>query len=80
VVARTIKGKGARAVENQDGEHGMPVEDPDGAVAELGGVRDIRVEVPKPADDGKPHAFEVGPLELPRCESGEEVAMRKAYG
>jgi transketolase len=80
IVARTIKGKGARAVENQDGKHGKPVEDPDSAVAELGGVRDIRVEVPKPADDGKPHAFEVGPLELPRYEPGEEVATRKAYG
>jgi transketolase len=80
IVARTIKGKGARAVENQDGKHGKPVEDPDSAVAELGGVRDIRVEVPKPADDGKPHVFEVGPLELPRYEPGEEVATRKAYG
>ncbi len=55
-------------------------EDTASAVAELGGVRDIRVEVRKPTGDGKPHAFEVGPLELPRYEPGEEVATRKAYG
>jgi len=80
IVARTIKGKGVRAVENQDGKHGKPIEDPDSAVAELGGVRDITVEVPKPTGDDKPHAFEVGPLELPRPEPGEEVATWKAYG
>jgi transketolase len=80
IVARTIKGKGVSAVENQDGKHGKPLEDTDSAVAELGGVRDIRVEVRKPTGDGKPHAFEVGPLELPRYKPGEEVATRKAYG
>jgi transketolase len=80
VVARTVKGKGVSSVENQDGKHGKPVEDPEGAVAELGGVSDVRVEVPGPDGDGKPHLFDVGPLELPRYDLGEEVATRKAYG
>jgi transketolase len=80
IVARTIKGKGVGAVEDQDGKHGKPLDDADAAVAELGGSRDVRVEVRKPAGSGRPHAFEVGALELPRYERGEQVATRKAYG
>ena len=48
VIARTLKGKGVAAVENQNGWHGKPLEDPDAAIAELGGPRNIRVEVAKP--------------------------------
>ncbi|HEU4448704.1 MAG TPA: transketolase [Gaiellaceae bacterium] len=79
VVARTIKGKGVAAVENQGGAHGKALDDPEEAIAELGGVRDltIRVTLPEPAE---PHRFESGPLELPRYEVGDEVATRKAYG
>jgi transketolase len=79
VVARTLKGKGVAAVENRDGWHGKPLEDPEAAIAELGGLRDVRVEVSKP-DLAKRHEFPVGPLELPRYEIGTEVATRKAYG
>ena len=39
VVARTMKGKGVAAVENQNGFHGKPLDDPDAAIAELGGLR-----------------------------------------
>ncbi|MGZ4358686.1 MAG: thiamine pyrophosphate-dependent enzyme, partial [Gaiellaceae bacterium] len=45
VVARTIKGKGYAAVEDKDGWHGKPVENPEKAIAELGGVRNILVDV-----------------------------------
>jgi transketolase len=79
VIARTIKGKGVRAVENEEGWHGKPLDDPDAAIEELGGLRNIVVEVAKPRP-GEPHRFETGALELPRYEVGSEVATRKAYG
>ena len=79
VVARTVKGKGVAAVENQGGWHGKPLEDPEGAIAELGGDRDLRIEVAKP-EPGEPHRFASGTLALPRYELGSEVATRKAYG
>jgi transketolase len=79
VIARTIKGKGVKAVENQEGWHGKPLDDPDAAIEELGGLRNITVEVAKPPA-GEPHRFETGALELPRYEVGDEVATRKAYG
>jgi transketolase len=80
VVARTIKGKGVKAVEDKDGWHGKALDDPDAAIAELGGVRNIHVDVAKP-EPGEPRRFSSdGPLELPRYELGDEVATRKAYG
>jgi transketolase len=79
IVARTIKGKGVKAVEDKDGWHGKALDDPDAAIEELGGVRNIHVEVPKP-ESGEPHRFPDGPLELPRYELGQKVATRKAYG
>jgi transketolase len=79
VIARTIKGKGVKAVEDKDGWHGKPLDDPDAAIAELGGVRNIHVDVAKPAP-AEAHRFPDRPLELPRYELGDEVATRKAYG
>jgi transketolase len=79
VLARTIKGKGVKAVENEEGWHGKPLDDPDAAIEELGGLRNITVDVAKP-DAGEPYRFETGSLELPRYEVGSEVATRKAYG
>ena len=79
IVARTIKGKGVKAVEDKEGWHGKPLDDPDAAIEELGGIRNIHVEVTKP-DPAEPHTFPNNPLELPRYELGQEVATRKAYG
>ena len=79
IVARTIKGKGVKAVEDKDGWHGKALDDPDAAIAELGGIRNIHVDVAKP-EPAEPHRFPDGPLELPRYELGQEVATRKAYG
>ena len=46
IVAKTVKGKGAEAVENKDGAHGKALDDPEAAIAELGGERaDLRIEV-----------------------------------
>ena len=79
VIAHTIKGKGVKAVENKEGWHGKPLDDPDAAIEELGGRTNVTVEVAKP-EPAEPYVFETGPLELPRYEIGTEVATRKAYG
>jgi transketolase len=79
IVARTIKGKGVAAVEDKAGFHGKALDDPEESIAELGGVRDIRVEVARP-ERREPHRFETKQLELPRYDVGDEVATRKAYG
>ncbi|HZB72713.1 MAG TPA: transketolase [Acidimicrobiales bacterium] len=80
VVARTKKGKGVKAVEDQLNQHGKPLPDADEAIEELGGVRSITVPVAKPDAAGSPHDFPTGDLSLPRYEVGAEVATRKAYG
>ncbi len=81
VVARTVKGKGVKAVENQPGKHGKALDDPEEAIRELGDERSIVVDVRKPEGDAEPHRFETGALELPRYElGGKAVATRKAYG
>jgi len=79
IVAKTIKGKGVKAVENKDGFHGKALDDPEAAIEELGGIRNITIDVAKP-ELGEPHRFEHGTLELPSYEVGDEVATRKAYG
>jgi transketolase len=80
IVARTLKGKGVKAVENQPGQHGKALDDPEGSIAELGGERHIVVDVHKPEGAAEPHVFETSALELPTYELGKEVATRKAYG
>jgi transketolase len=80
IVARTIKGKGVAEVENKPGWHGKALDDPEHAIEELGGARNIIVDVAKPETGAQPHVFETGPLELPAYEVGDEIATRKAYG
>ncbi|MGP3952455.1 transketolase [Streptomyces sp. 7N604] len=79
IIARTLKGRGVAAVEDREGFHGKPLPDAAEAVAELGGVRDLRVEVHAPPEVHDPQrpAF---PLELPRYGIGEKAATRTAYG
>ncbi|HWM55287.1 MAG TPA: transketolase, partial [Solirubrobacterales bacterium] len=79
VLARTKKGRGVKAVEDQPGKHGKPLDDPEGAIAELGGERDLTVRLAPPVG-GSPHTFEVSGGDVPSWELGEEVATRKAYG
>ena len=79
IVARTIKGKGVKAVENKEGWHGKTLDDPEEAITELGGERHIVVDVQKPAAF-EPKRRESRTPELPRYEVGDEVATRKAYG
>jgi transketolase len=79
IVARTLKGKGVKAVEDKGGWHGKALDDPAEAISELGGIRNIQVDVAKP-EEAEPHRFPDGELELPHYEIGDEVATRKAYG
>jgi transketolase len=80
IVAKTIKGKGVSEVEDKGGFHGKALDDPEASIAELGGERNLTIEVHEPARGAQPHRFETGELELPRYEVGSEVATRKAYG
>jgi transketolase len=79
IFARTKKGSGVAAVEDEEGQHGKPLDDPDAAVEELGGVRSLSVEVQGPP---APKPFEVprAAVERPGYEIGEKVATRGAYG
>jgi transketolase len=79
IIARTKKGKGVKAVEDQPGKHGKPLDDPDAAIVELGGERDLTVELAAPAG-GKAHTFGAPGGELPTWDVGEQEATRKAYG
>jgi transketolase len=79
IFARTKKGSGVAAVEDKDGWHGKPLEDPDAAVEELGGVRSLRVEVKGPGE-APPYEIARAEVERPAYEVGEKVATRGAYG
>src|SRR6185437_8518251 len=89
IIARTVKGRGVRAVENVNGAHGKPVPDADEAIAELGGIRDLTVQVmpPQSATAGSTTATSAGPQDgrtaqmfMPGYELGESVATRSAFG
>jgi transketolase len=79
IVARTKKGKGVKAVEDQPGKHGKPLDDAEEAIQELGGERDLSVDVAKPPA-GEAHTFQTSGGDLPTWELGDEEATRKAYG
>ncbi|MFP4103301.1 transketolase, partial [Coleofasciculus sp.] len=83
IIARTVKGKGASVVENQNGWHGKNLDDDQAkeAIQELGGQRNITISVQKPEEEGEPATIgEMQPLELPTYDEGEKVATRTAYG
>jgi len=80
VIAKTIKGKGVSAVADKPGFHGKALDDADAAIAELGGKRDLEIEVTKPQGDPAPQPVAEERLELPKWQVGEEVATRLAYG
>jgi transketolase len=81
ILARTEKGHGVAAVANKNGFHGKPLADPEAAIAELGGLRNLRVDVAKPTGSAEVHRFPAsGELHLPEYEVGSKEATRKAYG
>jgi transketolase len=83
IIARTVKGRGVRAIANVEGAHGKPVPDADEAIAELGGLRDLTVQVmpPQSNDPGEePKRTPLSQLSLPDYEVGDAVATRTAFG
>ena len=83
IIARTVKGKGVAAVENREGAHGKPLPDATEAIAELGGERNIVVQVPHPEPESpvrpEPATAAAVPA-MPAFDEGEAVATRTAYG
>ncbi len=79
IFARTKKGSGVAAVEDQPNQHGKPLADPEAAIEELGGERDLRVAVAAPGQ-AAPYEIAREPVEKPAYELGEKVATRGAYG
>jgi len=80
IVARTRKGRGVEAVEDQPGWHGKPLDDPDAAVEELGGRRDHRITPAPPPDDPPGRTYDLAPAVLPRYDIGTTKSTRRAYG
>jgi transketolase len=84
VLARTIKGKGFSEIENKDGWHGkaLPEDMAERAIAELGGVRNLRADTPRP-EPGESAVRRGGTgvsIALPAYSKEDKVATRKAYG
>ncbi|MEA5622834.1 transketolase [Nostoc sp. UHCC 0251] len=83
IIARTKKGKGVASLEDLGGWHGKALkpDDEKKAIAELGGERNIRIQVNKPEEQGQPVAIgNPQPLELSTYNKGAKVATRRAYG
>ncbi len=80
ILARTEKGHGVAEVANKNGFHGKPLPHPEAAIEELGGIRNLHVDVHKPDGGAAPHRFDEALLELPGYEVGGKEATRRAYG
>jgi transketolase len=85
IVARTRKGEGVSFVVDHEGFHGKPLDDPDRAIAELGGVRNLGVRVRGPASSSSTSSssslsFTAPGGTPPTYEVGAKVSTRKAYG
>lgn len=82
VLARTIKGRGVRRIADAPGLPGRPLSDADEAVAELGGVRSIRVTPPPPVGAKPRDRRSTGrrPQDLPTWRPGAFVSTRDAIG
>ncbi|MGP1673643.1 MAG: transketolase, partial [Candidatus Limnocylindrales bacterium] len=81
IVARTVKGSGVGAVADQSGMHGKPLDDLDGALAELGAMthKRITVAVRGPMGEVEVHRSPSATLDLPRYRVGSQEATRRAY-
>ncbi|MFM9372276.1 transketolase [Streptomyces sp. Da 82-17] len=80
ILARTLKGKGVAAAEDREGLHGKPLPDPEAAVEELGGVRDLHVRVQHPGVPRELRPAHRGALDLPHYAPGTHKSTRDAYG
>ena len=81
ILARTRKGRGVAAVEDKSGKHGKPLANPAEAIRELGGEREVRIDVTPPMRDQRPRRIEASAaIGLPAYEPGSMVATRTAFG
>jgi transketolase len=80
IIARTRKGKGVAAVEDKPGWHGKVLPDPEAAIAELGGQRQIRIEAAAPMAAPPARRYAAQSPVLPTYEPGTQKATRRAYG
>jgi len=83
IIARTKKGKGVASLEDLGGWHGKALksEQEKQAIAELGGERQITIQVNQPETQAQPVSTgKPQPLQLPSYEKGAKVATRRAYG
>ncbi|MFJ5973137.1 transketolase [Streptomyces sp. NPDC093060] len=80
ILARTLKGRGVASVEDREGLHGKPLPEPEEAVAELGGPRDLRVRVGEPPAAAMLRSLTTEVVRLPQYDKGDEVATRDAFG
>ena len=70
IVARTMKGRGVKAVEDQPGKHGKPLDDPEAAIEELGGERDLHGRA---GAAGRRHAAPLRDDRTPSCPPGSSA-------
>lgn len=80
IIARTVKGSGIKSIEDKDGFHGKALDDPDAAIKELGGIRNIKINVKPPPKNNTPYVFDSKPSELPQYDVGDKIPTRRAYG
>jgi transketolase len=81
ILAKTLKGKGLKAVEGKHGWHGKPLKK-DEAEAALKEIpeREVKVEVRARRYDSKPVAEPKATAIAVNYQAGQEVATREAYG
>jgi transketolase len=80
ILARTLKGKGLATIEDRNGFHGKPVADPEAAIEELGGRRNLLVRPQRPPAVRPRSLPPRSPASLPTWTPGFEVPSRLAYG
>jgi len=80
ILAKTRKGKGVAAAEDKEGLHGKPLDEPEKAVVELGGVREARVRVNPPRSHEPRRSYPSRPLERPSFPVGSSAATRDGFG
>ena len=83
IIARTVKGKGVKFIENKEGWHGKTLSE-DGMEEAIDGLRDValalRGVIFKSPATKPPHEPAVKPAPDPVYALGEKVSTRKAYG
>jgi transketolase len=82
IIARTIKGKGAPGVENQNGWHGKAFKQEAATkdIQALGGEHNMVIDVHRPERAETTAGPQRGTYVAPTYDPGEAVATRKAFG